>query len=124
MSNPKVDELTNLVEYFVHLEDVRRAQPGWEPRELPDAVQGKLWSALKRSARLMFRKSATGIVLIGGGGDPGTEIRDAARPEVARLLASGELTLPIQATYPLEDTAEAHREGLTGHTRGKLVIVP
>ena len=43
---------------------------------------------------------------------------------MARLLASGELTLPIQATYPLEDTAEAHREGLTGHTRGKLVIVP
>src|SRR6478735_8698643 len=67
MSNPKVDELTNLVEYFVHLEDVRRAQPGWEPRELPEAVQGKLWSALKRSARLMFRKSATGIVLIGEG---------------------------------------------------------
>ena len=71
-----------------------------------------------------YRRRDTGIFLIGGGGDPGTEIRDAARPEVARLLASGELTLPIQATYPLEDTAEAHREGLTGHTRGKLVIVP
>jgi len=71
-----------------------------------------------------YRRRGDGIVLIGGGGDPGTEIRDAARPEVARLLASGELTLPIQATYPLEDTAEAHREGLTGHTRGKLVIVP
>lgn len=67
MSHPKVDELTNLVEYFVHLEDVRRAQPGWEPRDLPAALQGKLWSALKRSARLMFRRSATGIVLIGEG---------------------------------------------------------
>jgi NADPH:quinone reductase-like Zn-dependent oxidoreductase len=65
-----------------------------------------------------------GILLIGGGGDPGTEIRDAARPEVARLLATGELTLPIQATYSLGDTAEAHSVGLTGHTRGKLVIVP
>ena len=71
-----------------------------------------------------FRRRDTGIYLIGGGGDPGTEIRDAARPEVARLLASGDLTLPIHETYPLEDTAEAHREGLTGHTRGKLVIVP
>ncbi len=67
MSRPKVDELTNLVEFFVHLEDVRRAQPDWEPRELPAALQGKLWSALKRSARLTFRKSATGIVLIGEG---------------------------------------------------------
>ena len=71
-----------------------------------------------------YRRRDTGIFLIGGGGDPGTEIRDAARPEVARLLASGELTLPIHRTYPLEKTAEAHREGLTGHTRGKLVIVP
>jgi NADPH:quinone reductase-like Zn-dependent oxidoreductase len=71
-----------------------------------------------------YRRRDTGIVLIGGGGDPGTEIRDAARPEVARLLASGELTLPIQQTYALEDTAAAHREGLAGHTRGKLVILP
>src|SRR5690349_16981424 len=27
MSNAKVDEITNLVEYYVHHEDVRRAQP-------------------------------------------------------------------------------------------------
>jgi len=71
-----------------------------------------------------YQRRDDGIVLIGGGGDPGTEIRDAARPQVARLLATGELTLPIQATYSLEATAEAHRAGLTGHTRGKLVIVP
>ncbi|MEP6649331.1 MAG: NADP-dependent oxidoreductase [Lapillicoccus sp.] len=74
-----------------------------------------------------FQRGGDGIYLIGMGGpgvDPGTEIREAARPEIARLLASGELTLPIQGTYALEDTAEAHREGLTGHTRGKLVILP
>ena len=71
-----------------------------------------------------YQRRDDGIVLIGGGRDPGTEIRDAARPQVARLLATGELTLPIQATYSLEATAEAHRAGLTGHTRGKLVIVP
>jgi NADPH:quinone reductase-like Zn-dependent oxidoreductase len=71
-----------------------------------------------------YQRRGDGIRLIGGGGEPGTEIRDAARPEVAQLLADGELTLPIQATYPLEDTAEAHRVGLDGHTRGKLVIVP
>ena len=71
-----------------------------------------------------YQRRGDGIFLIGGGGDPGTEIRDAARPEVAQLLADGEVTLPIQATYPLEDTAEAHRVGLAGHTRGKLVIVP
>ena len=29
-----VDKLANTVEFFVHLEDVRRAQPTWEPRDL------------------------------------------------------------------------------------------
>jgi NADPH:quinone reductase-like Zn-dependent oxidoreductase len=71
-----------------------------------------------------YQRRDDGIRLIGGGGELGTEIRDAARPEVARLLAAGELILPVQATYPLEDTAEAHRVGLAGHTRGKLVVVP
>ena len=71
-----------------------------------------------------YRRRDAGIYLIGGGGEAGTEIREAARPEVARLLAAGDLTLSIQRTYPLDQTAEAHREGLGGHTRGKLVIVP
>ena len=67
MAHPKVDEVTNLIEFFVHHEDARRAQPGWEPRELSPQLSGKLWSALKRSARLMFRKVPTGIVLIAEG---------------------------------------------------------
>lgn len=67
MSRPRLDELANLVEFFVHHEDVRRAQPDWQPRDLPADLQGKLWTALKRSARLMFRRSSTGIVLIGEG---------------------------------------------------------
>jgi len=67
MAHPKVDEVTNLIEFFVHHEDVRRAQPGWEPRELSPQLSGKLWAALKRSARLMFRKAPTGIVLIAEG---------------------------------------------------------
>jgi uncharacterized protein (TIGR03085 family) len=64
---PGLGERLNLIEFFVHHEDVRRAQPDWQPRELPAALQGKLWASLKRTARLMFRKSATGIVLIGEG---------------------------------------------------------
>ena len=31
---PGVDERANVVEFFVHHEDVRRAQPDWQPREL------------------------------------------------------------------------------------------
>ncbi|MHB1509413.1 MAG: hypothetical protein ACYCST_12500 [Acidimicrobiales bacterium] len=45
----------NLLEYFVHHEDVRRSDDGWEPRQ--DAVlDAALWAALRRGARLMARR--------------------------------------------------------------------
>ena len=49
------DEAANLVEFFVHTEDVRRAAPGWEPREDP-RLDDALWVALTRGSRLMTRK--------------------------------------------------------------------
>ncbi|WP_284292109.1 zinc-binding dehydrogenase [Luteimicrobium album] len=30
----------------------------------------------------------------------------------------------MTATYPLDRTADAHRAGCDGHTRGKVVVVP
>ncbi|MEO3938040.1 NADP-dependent oxidoreductase [Dermatophilaceae bacterium Soc4.6] len=72
------------------------------------------------------RVAELGIVAIGGGpgADPGTEVRAAAVPEVLALLASGEVELPVARTYPLEQTEQAHRDSMDGHTRGKLVVVP
>jgi NADPH2:quinone reductase len=60
----------------------------------------------------------------GPGADPGTEIRDAARPALARLAGDGSLRVFVGSTYPLDDAAEAHRQILTGHTTGKLVLLP
>jgi NADPH:quinone reductase len=58
------------------------------------------------------------------GGPESEEIRDAARPELARLAGSGELKVVLAATYPLADAADAHRQIATGHTTGKLALVP
>ena len=65
---PGLDEAMNLVEYFVHTEDVRRAsladgeQPA--PRELAEGVQEKMWKVLRARARLMARKRyPQGLVL-------------------------------------------------------------
>lgn len=49
------DPLMNTVEYLVHHEDLRRARPGWRPRELPAADQAVLWRSLRRMARLLIR---------------------------------------------------------------------
>ncbi|GAA0281352.1 NADP-dependent oxidoreductase [Actinomadura nitritigenes] len=44
--------------------------------------------------------------------------------EVAALVATGTITMPIARTYPLTDAAAAHRESQAGHVRGKLVLAP
>jgi len=57
---PGADERVNLVEFFVHHEDVRRAQPGWEPRDLDPGLSELLWSRLK-AVRFVFRKAPVGV---------------------------------------------------------------
>jgi uncharacterized protein (TIGR03085 family) len=59
-SLPGLDERANVVEFFTHHEDVRRGQPGWEPRKLDAGLADELWARL-RLARLMLRKAPVGI---------------------------------------------------------------
>ncbi|MBO4272635.1 TIGR03085 family metal-binding protein [Microbispora triticiradicis] len=60
---PRLDEIVNTVELFVHHEDVRRAQPGWEPRELPEDLQEAFWRRLRGGARFFMRGAPVGVVL-------------------------------------------------------------
>ncbi|MFJ6668572.1 MULTISPECIES: TIGR03085 family metal-binding protein [unclassified Streptomyces] len=59
----QVDEAANTVEFYVHTEDVRRAQRDWSARELDPVFQDALWSRLERTARLLGRGVPTGLVL-------------------------------------------------------------
>ncbi len=67
-----------------------------------------------------------GVNVIGGAprADPGTEVRAAARLELARLAEAGGLQVLVAASYPLGRAADAHRALATGHTHGKIVLVP
>jgi uncharacterized protein (TIGR03085 family) len=62
-SLPGFDEATNTGEYFIHHEDVRRAQATWAPRELPDGLETALWTKLRSTAGMAVRKAPSGIVL-------------------------------------------------------------
>ncbi|MBV9207049.1 MAG: TIGR03085 family protein [Actinobacteria bacterium] len=95
---PGVDDLANAVEFFVHHEDVRRAVPGWEPRELSSGESGMLWHRLRR-ARFMLRKAPVGVELarddIGAGGND-QAYRITARnatPAVTVIGSPAELTM-------------------------------
>ena len=61
---PGADKLLNTTEYVVHHEDVRRAQPGWAPRRLPDRAQGSLWKAVVARAPLALRSATVGVELV------------------------------------------------------------
>jgi NADPH2:quinone reductase len=44
--------------------------------------------------------------------------------EMANLVASGAIEIPIAATYPLDRVADAFAELEQRHTRGKIVLIP
>lgn len=90
---PRVDEAANTVEYFVHHEDVRRAAPGWAPRDIPDGLSDALWRRLK-SARLFLRKAPVGVELARDeGGAPFRLTVRNATPVVTVIGTPAELTM-------------------------------
>lgn len=60
----------------------------------------------------------------GPGADPGREIRDAARVDLARRFAAGELRVPVGREFPLTEARAAYEYLATGHPGGKVVLVP
>ncbi|GAB2739696.1 TIGR03085 family metal-binding protein [Streptomyces bullii] len=101
-----VDELSNLVEYYVHTEDVRRAQPDWAPRELDPVFQDALWSRLERSARLMGRGVPTGLVLRRPDGQ--TAVAQRGTPVVTVTGEPSELVLFL---YGRQNAAKVELDG-------------
>ncbi|HUA43113.1 MAG TPA: NADP-dependent oxidoreductase [Streptosporangiaceae bacterium] len=67
-----------------------------------------------------------GMQALGGGpgADPGTELRNAARLELARLAAAGTIRVVVSQTFPLENAADAHRAIMNGHALGKIALIP
>jgi uncharacterized protein (TIGR03085 family) len=57
-----VDAAANGMEFFVHHEDVRRGEPGWEPRKPDEERDRELWAGARRMGMLL-RRSPVGVVL-------------------------------------------------------------
>ena len=62
-SVPAYEGLANRIEFFIHHEDIRRATPGWEPRELSTKDQDALWLPLKTVGRVLLRKASVPVAL-------------------------------------------------------------
>ncbi|MDA3624377.1 TIGR03085 family metal-binding protein [Saccharopolyspora sp. WRP15-2] len=78
-----VDEAVNAAEFYVHHEDVRRAQPDWQPRPSEPEREEALWKSLGRMARMFYGRSPVGVVLRR---PDGTEIAAKRGPRTVRIL--------------------------------------
>jgi len=61
---PKLGSVLNNLEYFVHHEDIRRAQPGWKPRSLPPHIENGLWKAVRHAGRGLTATAPVGVVAV------------------------------------------------------------
>lgn len=66
---PPVEVLANTLEYAVHHEDLRRAQPGWSPRSLAAADDDLLWRLIRVSGRMLVRPSGVPVRIRRSGRD-------------------------------------------------------
>ena len=66
---PVVGDKINLAEFFIHHEDIRRAQPKWVPRDDNPELDDALWKPLNMMGRMLFRKSPVGVTLRSAGRD-------------------------------------------------------
>lgn len=103
---PVVRESVNLLEYVIHHEDVRRAQPGWQPRVVAPGLADAVWSRLRVVGRMLFRKAPVGVRMTRPGGEP-TRVRTGA-PEVTVVGEPIELAL---FAYNRRDVARVEFEG-------------
>jgi uncharacterized protein (TIGR03085 family) len=100
----------NTVEFFIHTEDVRRAQDGWEPRQISPELADALWARVGPGG--MAKKVPATIVMTSPGradkergsgprltlaGDPGElTMFGSGRQGAARVQVSGDAVLASQ----------------------------
>lgn len=123
MRLPGAEAAANTLEHFVHHEDVRRAVPGWTPRDLSDDDQRTLWQQLCRRVRFYLRSTPVpvrltapelGSVSVGDTASPAT-ITVTAAPSELVLYVHGRrdhATVAVDGTDQSRDLWERHRLGI------------
>jgi uncharacterized protein (TIGR03085 family) len=114
---PGLGDLANLLEFFTHHEDLRRAVPGWQPRELSPDLADALWQRL-RVARLLLRRVPVGVELVRDdlAGPPGTRpVRMTARAATPMVTVTGH---PAELTMWVMGRTGAARVRLDGSELG------
>ena len=60
---PRLDATLNTLEYFVHHEDIRRAQPEWTARDLGADSEKLLWAMVRTGGKGLTRSAPVGVTI-------------------------------------------------------------
>ncbi|MCV7278277.1 TIGR03085 family protein [Mycolicibacterium flavescens] len=115
-----LDPVANMGEMFIHHEDVRRAQSGWEPRPLDTETVNALTRSLPLMARMTMRRAPARVTLrtpqgkalaTVGRGEPVTVTGD---PQELLLFISGrdEVRLDFDGDAAAVESVRNNRGGL------------
>jgi uncharacterized protein (TIGR03085 family) len=113
-----LDPIANLGEMFIHHEDVRRAQTGWEPRRLDDGMAKALGRGLPLMARLTLGKAPARVSLKNPDGKTLTTV--GSGPELTVTGEAEELLLflsgrdEVRLTFSDAQAAQAVRTARRG----------
>lgn len=109
-----IDASVNSLEYLVHHEDVRRGEPGWEPRE-DAALDAAAWRIVRRVAGMLARRvRGAGLELRRPDGE-----RVVARKGEPRAVLHGP---PVELLLYLEGRGGAARVALDGDDAATAVV--
>jgi uncharacterized protein (TIGR03085 family) len=99
---PKLDAVLNTLEYFVHHEDIRRAQPGWSARQLSGDDQRLLWSMVRTAGKGLTRRAPVGVTIENATTGSTHELKGGDSHVTVRGLPS-EVTLYVFGRRPQAD---------------------
>ena len=108
-----LDPIANVAEMFIHHEDVRRAQPGWEPRQLDSAMVAALLRPLPLLSKVALSKVPVHLVLRTNDGrtlaeaGKGPEVVLTGAPEELLLYAFGRDEIRVEFTGDEAAVAQA-----------------
>lgn len=96
---PKFDAVFNTLEYYVHHEDIRRAQPTWEPRTLTEHQQKLLWKMISVGGKGLVRGAPAGVTIENSVTKSRVVLKDATNSVTVRGLP-GEIALFVYGRKP------------------------
>jgi uncharacterized protein (TIGR03085 family) len=115
-----LDPVANMGEMYIHHEDVRRAQTGWEPRPLDDATVTALGRGLPIMARLTLAKAPARVTLrtpqgadvVALGRGPDLTVTGELQEHLLFISGRDAVRLTFDGDAALADAVRASRRGL------------